>query len=126
VWVLPCDLTVLLFMTFALIGNHLSGPLQTVKISLDNFSFISVRTKWNAGVNPKRAVYNRDWFIPIWTTFPALRPELIFSMMLPLFTMAKAKAVQAKIATIRFGAVWLHFWCRCVQHSSRGGRYIRM
>jgi TRAP-type uncharacterized transport system fused permease subunit len=43
-------IVVLLFMTFALIGNHLSGPLQTREISLDRlFVYLGVDTNGMLG-----------------------------------------------------------------------------
>lgn len=44
-------IVVLLFMTFALIGNHLSGPLQTREISLDRlFVYLGVDTNGMLGL----------------------------------------------------------------------------
>ena len=101
-------IVVLLFMTFALIGNHLSGPLQTREISLDRlFVYLGVDTNGMLGLTLNVAATIVIGFI-LFGQLLLRSGGADFFNDVALSLMGKRKGGSGKIATIAsalFGSI---------------------
>jgi TRAP transporter 4TM/12TM fusion protein len=101
-------IVVLLFMTFALIGNHLSGPLQTHEISLDRlFVYLGVDTNGMLGLTLNVAATIVIGFI-LFGQLLLRSGGADFFNDVALSLMGKRKGGSGKIATIAsalFGSI---------------------